>query len=297
MADREPISTYLELRSSTETGEEASGLSHTPGGVVLLHVQELAASGEPRGGVTIVHDAGDHGGRYVRAADALAEAGWAVALPDLRGHGRSEGERGHSAGTREIVRDLSAVQDHLAYRLPDASKVLIGVGLGAVHALAFAVERPGSLAALALLSPWLSPRFEPPPQPSALTRFFKKPKPTDPGRIPVGAEQRSSDPEEQRAWEADDLTHDVITRHAAEQVAEAAQAYRLKLADVDFPVLCMFGAEGSLADPEDVRAFEGPDLEIDVIEGCRHDLLHDRAAELVIERLGSWLAARLPRLP
>src|SRR5688572_25682307 len=135
----QPLATYLELRQSTPDGEEGAGLSHKGGGLVLLHVQELASHGEPRGGLTIVHDAGDHGGRYLDAARTFAAAGWAVALPDLRGHGKSEGERGHSAGIQEVLRDLDAVQDHLAYRLPIAPKALVGCGLGALYALRYAL--------------------------------------------------------------------------------------------------------------------------------------------------------------
>src|SRR5687768_2513018 len=135
MSASEPYVTYLELRESTAAGDAGAGLSHSSSGLVLLHVLELAAYGEPRGAVTIVHDAGEHGGRYLALARALAGAGWAIALPDLRGHGRSEGERGHCAGINEVVRDLGDVQDHLAYRQPDAPKVLVGQGLGALWCL------------------------------------------------------------------------------------------------------------------------------------------------------------------
>src|SRR5688572_12599850 len=105
MPTSEPTVTYLELRESNPDGSVAAGLSHTGKGLVLLHVQELAAAGEPRGAVTIVHDAGGHGGLFLGVGRRLAAAGWAVALPDLRGHGNSEGPRGHTHGVQEVVRD------------------------------------------------------------------------------------------------------------------------------------------------------------------------------------------------
>ncbi len=290
MTDREAIATYLEQRSSNAEGEEAAGLSHSAEGLVLVHVQELASHGEPVGGLTLVHTAGDHGGRYLRAGNALADAGWAVALPDLRGHGRSEGERGHSAGLKEVVRDLGAVQDHVAYRLPDAPKVLVGVGLGAVYALTLATERPGSVAALALVSPLLSPRFEPPQAPGGLRKLFRKVGPTSPGRTGFSAEQLTSLPGEQRAWREDELTHDVITLRAAEQAVEGAQAARLRLADLGVPVLCLYGADDTLASPDDVRAFEGDRLEVRVLAGSRHDVLHDAGEAEALEALKAWLA-------
>ncbi len=227
MSSGEPFVTYLELRASTPEGEQASGLSHSSSGLVLLHVLELAAAGEPRGAVTVVHEAGEHGGRYLGLARALAAAGWAVALPDLRGHGRSEGARGHSNGVREILRDLGDVQDHLAYRQPEAPKVLLGFGLGALWALAYASEKPADIAALVLVAPRLQPKFELPAKPSGLLKAFKKVGPDAPGRLGFGTASDASDP----------LRHDVITLRAGEQALEAAAKYGPRLSQLSMPVL------------------------------------------------------------
>jgi len=222
----EPFVTYLELRESTPEGEQASGLSHSSAGLVLLHVLELAAAGEPRGAVTVVHEAGEHGGRYLELARALAAAGWAVALPDLRGHGRSEGARGHSNGIKEILRDLGDVQDHLAYRQPEAPKVLLGHGLGALWALAYACEKPSDVAALVLLEPRLQPKFELPAKPGGLFRSFKKVGPETPGKLGFGTAADPSDP----------LRHDLITLRAGEQAIEAAAKYGPRLPRLSMPV-------------------------------------------------------------
>jgi acylglycerol lipase len=227
MSSGEPFVTYLELRESTPEGEAGAGLSHDASGLVLLHVLELAAAGEPRGAVTVVHEAGEHGGRYLDLARALAAGGWAVALPDLRGHGRSEGARGHSNGMKEILRDLGDVQDHLAYRQPEAPKVLLGHGLGAVWALAYACEKPGDVAALVMLEPRLAPSFELPARPGGLLKAFKKLALDAPGKLGFGV---ASDP-------ADPLRHDVITLRAGEQAIEAAAKYGPRLAQLSLPLL------------------------------------------------------------
>ena len=284
----EALTTYLELRESTPTGEETSGLSHSSEGLVLLHVLEVAADGEPRGGVTLLHGAGDHGGRYLDTANQLAEGSWAVALPDMRGHGRSEGERGHSNGSREIVRDLQAVQDHLAYRLPTAPKVLVGQGLGALYATTFALEQRGSVAALCLLSPLLDPQFEL-PKAGGLMKMFKKPGPSSPGRAGISPEALTSDSAAQAAWRSDELVHDVITLRAAEQAVEMAASCRSRLAEVGVPVLVIVGADDPLADPAGARALAGEGIEVRVKDGLRHDLLHGPASAEVAAEIRDWL--------
>ncbi len=295
MESREPFVTYLELRESAPDGSVGAGLSHTSKGLVLLHVLELAAYGEPRGAVTFVHDAGDHGGRYRSFARALAEDGWSVALPDLRGHGRSEGERGHTNGIAEIVRDLGDVQDHLSYRQPDVPKVLIGQGLGALWCLAYACEKPDGVAALVMVSPLVAPRFEPPKPPGGLSGLFKKVGPTSPGRTGWDVTQRTSDAATQSALKSDVLAHGIVTLRAGEQAAEAANKYMPRVSALSMPVLLMSGSADPIASSDSMRSLKGPNVEVAAFEGLRHDLFHEARTAEVLASLRAWLDRRLPR--
>lgn len=291
----EPFVTYLELRASNAEGEAGAGLSHTSEGLVLLHVLELAAAGEPRGAVTIVHDAGDHGGRWLELARSLADAGWSVALPDLRGHGRSEGERGHTNGVKEVVRDLGDVQDHLAYRQPDAPKVLVGHGLGAIWALAYACERPDGVAGLVLSAPLVEPRFVLPEKPSGLKALFKKVGPTSPGRIGWTAEQRTSDAKQRAALASDAQMQDLVTLRAGEEALAAAQRYAPRAKELSMPVLVLAGSKDPLVPVERARSLAGPRAEVQVLDGFLHDLFHEARASEARASLVKWLDAKLPR--
>ncbi len=295
MSQNEPFVTYLELRESNADGDAGAGLSHSSAGLVLLHVLELAAYGEPRGAVTIVHDAGDHGGRYIDLARELARRDWSIALPDLRGHGRSEGARGHSNGIREVVRDIGDVQDHLAYRQPEVPKVLIGQGLGALYCLAYACERPDGVSALVLAAPLLEPRFQLPQSGGGLMKLFKRAGPTSPGRIGWTVDALSSDPSEHARRSADPLVHDQITLRAGEQAIEAASKYARQAARLAMPVVVVHGAEDSIAPPETARELAGGTVERKVFEGRRHDLFHEARSAEVSAFVCDWLDRKLPR--
>ncbi len=298
MDQQEAFATYLELRESTPDGEQAAGLSHSAAGLVLLHVLELAAHGEPRGAVTIVHDAGGHGGRYGELAAALASAGWAVALPDLRGHGKSEGVRGHSAGLREVLRDLEAVADHLAYRMPEARKVLVGVGLGALQSLAYALAFPGALSGLVLAGPLLAPRFQPPQPKKGLGRLFSKLGPQSPGSIGWRASDLSDDPARAAELAADPLAHDVLTLRAFQEAERAARESWPRLAELEFPILVLHGADDPLVEGAGVRALRAPNLRLETLPGQRHDPFQgtgrDRARGLLLGFLDGVLGAGGP---
>jgi alpha-beta hydrolase superfamily lysophospholipase len=283
--------TNLELRESNEQGEVAAGLSHdSMKGMVLLSVLELAARGVPRGAVTIIHDAGDVGERYRGLASVLAGEGWAVALPDLRGHGRSEGERGHSAGLREVERDLGEIQDHLAYRMPDAPKVLVGVGLGALYGAHFALSRPGILAGLVLANPLASIPFAPPEQPKGFSKFFKKVTGASMGTTGYTGSLLSGDGEVAAEWDANPLTHDRISLRAIEEAGRALNESMPRLTELDCPTLVLRG--NGLAGNAEFATSEG--LEVIDLDGLGHHLFQGSDASRANDALSQWLNRVLP---
>lgn len=288
--------TNLELRESTETGEQASGLSHASmKGMVLLSVLELAARGEPRGAVTVLHDVGDSGDRYRAVATDLAARGWAIALPDLRGHGRTEGDRGHCAGLAEICRDVQEIQDHLAYRMPDSPKVLVGQGIGALYAATFALERPGVVSALVLVAPDAEPKFVDPPVPGGLKKLLgKKANPRDLGSLSWRPDQLTGDAEQAMLWRDSELTHDLITRRAMEEVRRAAADFLPRIGEAGIPVLVLHGAADPIASADKSRALAGGQVTVELLAGQRHHPLQDSDAPATRARIGDWLDQVLP---
>ena len=284
--------TNLELRESTEAGEVASGLSHdSMKGMVLLTVLELAARGVPKGAATVLHDAGDTGERYKALAADLAEKGWAVALPDLRGHGRTEGERGHSNGLREVCRDVQEIQDHLAYRMPDEPKVLIGVGLGANYAAAYAMENPGILAGLVLIAPLFEPRFVRPEAPKGLSKFFKKLTPMSAGSTGYTADDLTSVAGQATAWSASELTHEIITQRAIDEAERSAREHLSKVDALDVPLLVVHGTDDPIAPVDKARALGEQGVKVVLAEGARHHPLHDTKSAETRSDIVAWIDA------
>ena len=56
----------------------------------------------------LVHGFAEHLGRYQHIAEFFAEKGWRVTAVEFRGHGESEGKRGHTNLVDEILRRLES---------------------------------------------------------------------------------------------------------------------------------------------------------------------------------------------
>ncbi len=61
--------------------------------------------GPPKAVIHVIHGYAEHGGRYGFVVNELVPAGYAVFGTDHRGHGRSEGRRGHVECFQEFIDD------------------------------------------------------------------------------------------------------------------------------------------------------------------------------------------------
>lgn len=72
-----------------------------------LFVRHWEPAGPARASLVICHGVNSLGGQYLGAAQAFADRGFAVTALDLRGRGRSEGERYFVEKIGDYVSDLS----------------------------------------------------------------------------------------------------------------------------------------------------------------------------------------------
>ena len=88
------------------------------------------------GTVALLHGYGEHGGNYSRLVRDFVEAGYAVIMMDLRGHGLSEGPRGHLPHALSYAEDWETfLNDLFPQVLPNSPLYLWGHSLGGMTAL------------------------------------------------------------------------------------------------------------------------------------------------------------------
>jgi len=103
----------------------------------------------------LVHRGHEHSGRLGELAEALVGGGWNVFAVDLRGHGRSPGERGGGQSFAQLVRDLDSFARHLHehYQVEAQDIDLIAHSVGAVVAAAWVHDFGAPVRSLTLVAP------------------------------------------------------------------------------------------------------------------------------------------------
>jgi alpha-beta hydrolase superfamily lysophospholipase len=99
----------------------------------------------------------------------------------------------------------------------------------------------------------------------------------------------------QAAIRADPLMHDALTLRGAEAFAEALERVQRGAADLAPPALVLHGADDRIADPELARGLAKDGVEVRVLGGRRHDLLHESSAAEDVRAVAAWLDGVVPR--
>jgi alpha-beta hydrolase superfamily lysophospholipase len=251
----------------------------------------------PRASVAVLHGGGDHSGRYPGVTAALVRAGFAVALLDFRGHGRSDGRRWHVERFGDYLEDLDAFWP----KARDASAgptFVVAHSQGALVAISWALAGPRDAAGFVLSSPYLALAFAPPLSKLLAARTVGRVLPWLPVKTGLRVEDLTSDEELQR-WTDEDPLYGRVTTPSWFNAALAAQADAVARAgEFRHPLLVLAGGADAIADVAAARAFVAAcgsaDRELRELPGQRHEIFNERDRERAIASTVAWLEARAP---
>lgn len=254
----------------------------------------------PRATVALVHGLAEHAGRYQAFAERLNAAGIEVVAIDLRGHGRSPGERAWAERFDRYLDDADALVASAARE--NTPLFLMGHSMGGAIAALYAIERAAArhanLAGLILSSSALAPGRDVPQWMLAMSRFISRVWPRFPA-LKIDAALLSRDPAVVAANRADPLVHhgSVPARTGAE-ILDAMRRIAAGRAALRIPVLVYHGTADKLTEPDGSRDFGAhvgsPDRTLTLYEGNYHETMNDLERERVIGALIDWIAARVP---
>lgn len=259
---------------------------------VPLSVRVIEGS-VPGPAFVILHGLVSHAEMYDPLALALAaRTGRSVVLPDRRGSGRSGGPRGHAASPRHLLDDLERVVRTCAST--HGPPHLIGVSLGGLFALAYALEGRPLASRLALVVPALRVRKR-----LAWARRFglgaeyvllrrrNHALPFEPEALTVHAAWRDRLRDDARRLRT-------ITSGLAVSILRLQRRVGRRLAAFDGEALVLLAGKDTVVDSETVRDRFARDLpgrsRLEIYTEADHVLPALLGAEPLAERLGRFLA-------
>lgn len=260
-----------------------------------IFVRSWRPEGRPRAIVVMCHGVNSHSGYFVWPAGQFVNAGFAVYALDLRGRGKSEGERFYIDDVAEYVSNVAAVVATAKSRDPGLQVFLLGHSAGGVVSCTYVLDNQAELAGFICESFAFQV-----PAPGFALAAIKGLSHLAP-HLPVlklKNEDFSRDPEAVEAMNNDPLIAN--ERQPAATVAALVRAdERLKVSfpEITLPVLIMHGTNDKATVCHGSEFFHqtvgSADKTLKLYEGHAHDLLADIGKEEVIAEMVGWVEGRV----
>jgi len=215
---------------------------------------------------------------------------------DLRGRGKSDGERFYVEKLADWVSDVGTVMALAKSREPGLPVFLLGHSAGGVVSCVYTLEHQEELAGFICESF----AFQVPAPDFALAVFKGLSHVAPHARIlHLKNEDFSRDPKVVQAMNEDALiAHEIQPTQTLAEMVRADERLKNEFRRITLPLLILHGTADKATKFSGSQLFYeragSSDKTIKLYEGHFHDLLNDIDKESVIADIKSWIAARLP---
>ena len=241
----------------------------------------------------VVHGLGEHAGRYERFAKGMANHGMGTFAVDLRGHGKSPGQRGHVDSWSQWTDDVLAFVKHVA-SVVQGEVVPLGHSFGGATLLSavLAGKLPSSKRFI-VSSPALKVKVVVPAWKIKLGTAASSVLPKLALDNEVDPKLLSRRPDVVEAYRTDPLVHSKISSRLYTEWLAATRQILDRAGEIKVPFLILAGTDDGLIDPEGSKELhaKAPSVsELRLLEGRYHEPFNDSDNEEVFAMISSWLA-------
>ncbi|MBX2842404.1 MAG: lysophospholipase [Flammeovirgaceae bacterium] len=177
----------------------------------------------PKAIICLVHGFGEHQDRYQHVAEFFTKKDIGIFTYDQRGHGISEGKRGHTPSFRQLMEDLDQMLDLVIQKFPDLPIFLYGHSMGGNVVLNYNLHYQKKLKGIIATSPWLGLAFQPPKIKVALGKIVNSIFPKFTEELTIDSGHISRDKKIVEMYKNDPLVHGKITVRAFLEIQHAGE--------------------------------------------------------------------------
>ena len=248
----------------------------------------------PKAVVHIIHGYAEHIDRYTNVIKELVPAGYAVFGNDHRGHGRSQGKRGHVMSFQEFIDDEKQFHREVIHaQYPGIPYFVLGHSMGSLIALNYIEQNSEEIRGLILSGTGSQPGTDIPKFLVKLTKILSGILPSIHVKSPLPPEFISRDKEVVKAYVDDPLVYNVITPRLAYEMNRFVVIGAQNAVKIKIPVLIQLGSKDTAfsGQKELFEMIGSKDKTYKLYEGLKHEVYNelpvDRAR--VLADLKSWL--------
>jgi alpha-beta hydrolase superfamily lysophospholipase len=276
--------------------EHREGTFLGSGGLSLYYQAWLPS--RPRRAVLVnLHGLGDHSGLYPNLAAHFPAGGIALYAYDMRGNGRSAGQRAYVRRWGEYRDDLHVFLNQVRAWEPGLPLFLLGNSLGGLVVLDYTLQHPNGLAGVIAAATPLG-EVGVPPILMALGRLLSRVLPRFSLNVGMDLSGLARDPAVVESVLADPLFHRRGTARLSTEVTAAIDRVQELAGNLAVPLLVLHGSADRMVPPDGSRRFFAkvryPDREFREYPDAYHGLFADLDFERVLQDVERWVETHIP---
>ncbi len=245
-----------------------------------------------KGIVCLVHGLGEHIGRYNHVAEYLNSGGYAFLAADMRGHGRSEGQRGHTPSMDTLREDITKQVEEAQKMVSDSPVYLYGHSLGGTLVLSYCIRLHSQLYGVISTGPLLRPGFDPPGWKLTLGRMMRNIWPTLAMSNEIDRDGLSRDPQVVHAYKTDPLVHDRVSARLGIDMIEEGLWLLDNASSIKTPTLIMHGSVDRLCSLQASQEFAQKAnslCRLKIWDSDYHEIHNEPDKDQVLEFALNWM--------
>jgi alpha-beta hydrolase superfamily lysophospholipase len=240
----------------------------------------------------VIHGHGEHSGRYGYFASHMVSHNIAVLAMDLRGHGLSNGKRGHAPSYESLMTEVEELLKTAREMFNDIPLFLYGHSMGGNLVANFMIQDKSSeLSGFILSSPWFKLAFNPPKIKVKLGEFMAKIWPAFSEHNGLNIQHLSKDPIEVKKYADDPLVHGMISAGLFGLISKASANALQNSQKIKVRGLVFHGSMDHIIDYTATETFAGSNERITwkLLDGVYHEPHNDLEKDDVLKMVCDWI--------
>ncbi len=265
------------------------------GKLVFARIWQPDNSSNVKAVICLIHGMGEHSGRYEHFAQFFTDRNYAIIACDLRGHGQSEGKRGHVTSYQILLDQVDKTIEEASKRFPGEPKFVYGHSMGGNIVVNHALERKPAVEGVIASAPWLTLPNPPTKGQVRLAKFANLfgGSLTQPNKLPL--DKLSRDQSIAVAYEKDPLVHDQVSGRLFLTCYEQAKKAMKNAPLLSVPMLLMHGTADELTGYKGSKEFASKSEMATYKEwaGLYHEIHNEPEKLEVLEYALEWMEKEL----
>ena len=262
-----------------------------------LFIRKFMPPSDPIARVVMIHGFLEHGGRYQEVAEYFAsEHGISSVIYDVRGHGKSSGQRAYASSIKDYFDDFDVVMENAKKMHGSLPLFVLAHSFGGLTFLDYARDKKLDINGAIVISPFVEPAKAIPPIKVFLGKVLGSVLP----RVSIPGEDLAltHDADKQREHDEDPMIlHSVTLGWGYLCLNAQARVRETVPLSLSMPILYMMADEDSVSSPEAMKTvgnnIEQKDKTVVVRKGEYHEILNEVNRQDAYSLIAEWMCNRL----